>query len=145
MRNRVIGTMGGLVLAAGLLLAPLSGSAFAKAGDPGSDTGKGKACIRAQQKLAQDQQKGATAKKIAQDQKRKDKACGSSSGLPGSGGNGSTACNNQKAKEISDYQRDQQAYYAALQSGNKRATQRAKRTWERNYERNQAATRRACR
>ena len=156
MRHRVIGTMGGLVLAAGLLLAPLSGTAFAKKGDPGTDTGKGKACIRAQQKLAQDEQKRdqyeqeGNAKKVAEydrkiaaDQKRKDKACGASSGLPQQGG-GDADCEAAKQREIDQYEDDQRAYYAALESGNRRNAQRAYRTWTKNYERNQAATRRAC-
>src|SRR3954471_11646092 len=87
MRRRVISGVGALVLAAGLLVVPMSGTAFAKKG-PGS-----KECSRAQAKLAKDQAKNAPPNKIAEDEKRVAKACGgtstgSSTSTSGGGGGG---------------------------------------------------------
>src|SRR3954449_12141948 len=100
MRHRMMSGVSVLVLSAGLLVAPMAGTAFAKGPKPPkgtttttgggggstSTTGGGhgdpdsKACERAKAKLAKDTAKGKDDHKIAEDQKKVDKECGTASG-----------------------------------------------------------------
>ena len=166
MRRRVMSGLGVLVLAAGMLVAPLAGAAFAKGPKGGGGGGKGggggggkgDACARATAKRDQDIAKGKNPNKIAQDQKKVDQACGGASagsttsttkagGGGGGGGHfGSQQCQVAQQKQTDDYQADELNFFMQVnQHGfNSPEANAALQQWQNDYNADKANTHANC-